>query len=123
MEKNVKKFERIDYIVDDHCILLSPGMHKDDDSKKPYNEICMQYATGKELKQIAECKKLDAIENPKENGVFCPLKSCDACEVLKDYNKRLNQPTSFPPIHVSSSSFVISIKSKEKGEFGNHFTG
>ena len=122
MEKNVKKLKRLEYAVNDCCILLSPGMHKDDDSKKPYNETRMQHATGEELEQTVESKRFDAIENPKENGILCTREDCEACDVLKDYNERLNQPTSFPN-YKSSSSFVISIKSKEKGGFGNHFTG
>ena len=56
MEKNVKKLERLEYVIKDFCILLSPGIHKDDDPKKPYNEGRMQYATGKELQQIIESK-------------------------------------------------------------------
>ena len=122
MEKNVRKLKRIEYNVNGFCILLSPGMHKDDDPKKPCNEGRMQYATGEELEQIIESKRFDAIENPKENGILCTRENCEACDVPKGYNKRLNQPTSFPS-YGTPSSFVISIKSKENGEFSNHFTG
>lgn len=94
MEKNVKKLERLEYVIKDFCILLSPGIHKDDDPKKPYNEGRMQYATGKELQQIIESKRFDAIEKSEEHGVFCPREDCESCNVLKDYNERLNQPTS-----------------------------
>jgi len=122
MEKTARKLERIEYVVNDFCILLSSGTHKDDDSKKPYNEERMQNATGEELEQTIESKRFDAIEKPEKHGVFCPRKDCEACDVLKGYNKRLNQPTSFPS-YESPSSFVISIKPKEKSGFGNHFTG
>ncbi len=122
MEKNVKKLERIEYVVNDQCILLSLGKHKDDDPKKPYNEIRMEHATGEELGQIVECTRMLAIGEPEKQGVFCPRKDCEACGVLRDYNKRLNQPTSFPNYNLTSS-FAMSIKSKENGEFGNHFAG
>jgi hypothetical protein len=111
MEKTPRKLERGEYVVNDFCILLSPGRHKDDDPKKPCNEIRMQYATGEELEQTIESKRFDAIENPKENGILCTRENCEACDVVKGYNERLNRPTSFPNYKLPSS-FVISIKSK-----------
>jgi len=69
MEKIQQRLEKWQYVVSNFCTLLSPGKNVDE-VKTPYIDGRMQYATGKELEEVIDVKRLLAIEDPKGEGVF-----------------------------------------------------